>query len=156
MARLHWPYRRELVLADLFLIGTVVGLALMRLVDGPGHLGARPFLLVPIAYVVVCMHLIAWFSGPGARGNHWLFVQAAKRLSDVVLGLVLLGIVMSQFAGPGFGGFSKPATFLGIPFDVFVLAVGVAGLVIGWVWIRIVARGEPVPESNDRFWRSRD
>jgi hypothetical protein len=154
MSRLHWPYRRELVLGDLLLVGTLAGLAITRLVEGPGHLGSRPFALVPITYLVVCMHLIAWLSGPAGQGNHWFFVQVAKRLSDLALGLVLLVGAMVLVTGPGLE-FTQPTTFLGIPSDMVPLVVGVAGLVIGWVWIRRIARGEPVPEANDRFWRSR-
>jgi len=153
--RTHWILRRELLLADVLLIGTIAGLLLTRAIEGPGHLGGRPFALVPIAYLVAFMHLIAWFSEPGVPRDRWLFTQAAKRLSDLALGVVILLFVMPQQSfGPPFDPVSGPSIF-GIPTGTLVPAVGVAGLVGGWIWIRLIARGEPVPEANDRFWRSR-
>ncbi|TAL07688.1 MAG: hypothetical protein EPO00_08700 [Chloroflexota bacterium] len=155
MSRLHWILRRELLLADLLLIGTIVGLLLTRAIEGPGHLGGRPFALVPIAYLVLAMHLIAFFSEPGVPRDRWLFIQLAKRLSDLAIGVVIFLLVMPQHAsGPMFDPGSGPSIF-GIPAATVVLALGVVGLVGGWIWIRLIAHGEPVPEANDRFWRSR-
>lgn len=155
MKHVKWILRRELLLADLLLVGTIVGLLATRAIEGPGHLNGRPFALVPIAYLVAFMHLIAWFCEPGVPGDRWLFTQWAKRLSDLALGVVILLFVMPrQSFGPPFDPASGPS-ILGIPTGTLVLAVGVAGLVGGWTWIRLIARGEPVPEANDRFWRSR-
>ncbi len=156
MKRRHWILRRELLLADLLLVGTIVGLLVTRAIEGPGHLGGRPFALVPITYLVVFMHLLVWFSEPGVpRSHRWLFTQLAKRLSDLALGVVIFLFVMApQPLGGNFGGGTGTSIF-GIPTGILVLAVGLAGLVGGWIWIRLIARGEPVPEANDRFWRSR-
>jgi hypothetical protein len=43
----------------------------------------------------------------------------------------------------------------GLPARIIIAAVACSGIVVGWIWIRRIARGEPEPESNDRFWRSR-
>lgn len=156
MKRTHWILRRELLLADLLLLGTIVGLLVTRVIEGPGHLGGRPFALVPITYLVVFMHLLVSFSQPGmSRSHRWLFTQLAKRLSDLAIGFVVFVFVMAPqpLSEPFSGGSS--ASIFGVPMGLLVLAVGVAGLVGGWIWIRLIARGEPVPEANDRFWRSR-
>lgn len=155
MKRRHWILRRELLLADVLLIGTIGGLLLIRVLDGPGHLNARPFAVVPIAYLVAFMHLIAWSSEPRVPSPRWLLMQVAKRLSDLALGVVIfLFVTAQQPFGDAFVGGTGPSIF-GIPAWSLVLAVGIAGLVGGWIWIRLIARGEPVPEANDRFWRSR-
>ena len=41
MSRRRWPDRRELVLADVVLLGAIAGLAIENLVKGP-DLGALP------------------------------------------------------------------------------------------------------------------
>ena len=156
MKRRHWILRRELLLADLLLVGTIVGLLVTRVIEGPGHLGWRPFALVPITYVVVFMHLLVRFSEPGVpRSHRWLFTQLAKRLSDLAIGIVIFLFVMAPqpLSEPFSGG--SVASIFGTPTGTLVLAVGIVGLVGGWIWIRLIARGERVPEANDRFWRSR-
>ena len=41
------------------------------------------------------------------------------------------------------------------PVALAIVALGYAGLIVGWVWIRRIARGDPEPEANDRHWLSR-
>lgn len=155
MKHVKWILRRELLLADLLLVGTIVGLLATRAIEGPGHLNGRPFALVPIAYLVAFMHLIAWSVEARVLSHRWLLMQLAKRLSDLAIGFAIFVFVMApQSLSEPFSGGSSASIF-GIPTGILVLAVGVAGLVGGWIWIRLIARGEPVPEANDRFWRSR-
>ena len=89
--------------------------------------------------------------------DRWIITRAMLRIADTAL-LVITWIVVqavffpSQFFG---GAYYQPATVWGVPSGMITYAVGVTGVVNGWLWIRRIARGEPEPESNDRFWWSR-
>jgi len=89
--------------------------------------------------------------------NRWFVTQLMLRIADAALLIVVWLVVLTVFFPPTLSGGPNDyaANIWGIPSGIIVEAVGVAGAVIGWVWIRRIARGEPEPEANDRFWWSR-
>jgi hypothetical protein len=90
---------------------------------------------------------------------HPVLFQLILRISDVALIFAVWMFAQMTFFRPTyFGGpmFDPPVrTFAGLPVGQLLFWLGVSGIVVGWIWIRRIARGEPEPESNDRFWRSR-
>jgi hypothetical protein len=155
MSRIRWAYRRELVLADVLFLAAVARVALWQ-ADGK-LIGMRPewLAVVVIGYIVACMHAVAWLSHPWEPEDRFLFTFVAKRLADAAVGMVLL--IGFQLGQPRFGGpiGYVPSLVLGIPVGHLVFFAGAAVIAIGWIWIRLIARGEPEPEANDRFWWSR-
>jgi hypothetical protein len=76
------------------------------------------------------------------------------RFADITLLLMLAW----PFMAPNFGGgmdHAAQSAILGVPPAVLLYVVGVLGIAIGCGWIHRIARGEPQPEANDRFWWSR-
>jgi hypothetical protein len=90
-------------------------------------------------------------SGP-TRG--WLITRTIMRISDVAL-LLAIWLVVGALTGAD-AAFSVPVpSVAGVPATLITAAVACSGIGLGWIWIRLIARGAPEPESNDRFWRSR-
>ena len=87
---------------------------------------------------------------PGQTKN-WFLTRAMLRLADAAL-VVTLGIFVLP-SSPMFG--QTVPTVVGVPTGMVVPVIGFTGIVTGWAWIRMIARGDPEPESNDRFWISR-
>lgn len=83
--------------------------------------------------------------------DRWVVTRIEMRLADfaVLFSLFLL----SQSNQPGFGGSARDIAEL--PVGEAMLIVGLALSIVGWVWIRRIARGDPEPEANDQFWWSR-
>jgi len=77
------------------------------------------------------------------------------RIADTTL-LVGLFVVYQAFQLT-FGGplLSASPTIAGIPAGIALTLVAFFGILVGWVWIRRIARGDPEPEANDRHWLSR-
>ena len=154
MSRLRWPYRRELVLADVLFLAALARVALWQ-ADGK-LVGMRPewLAIVVIGYIVACMHAVAWLSRPWEPEDRYVFTSVAKRLADVAVGIVLF--IGFQLGGPTSRPMWDPSpSVLGIPIGHLVFFAGAAMVAIGWIWIRLIARGKPEPEANDRFWWSR-
>lgn len=90
--------------------------------------------------------------------NRWFVTRLMLRIADAAMLVVTWLLVQAVFFAPTlFGGDmnGQAANVGGIPSGIILEAFGVAGVVIGWVWIHRIARGEPEPEANDRFWWSR-
>jgi hypothetical protein len=155
MPRIRWPYRRELVLADVLFLAAGARVALWQ-ADGR-LIGMRPewLAIVVIGYIVACMHAVAWLSHPWEPEDRFLFTSVAKRLADAALGMVLL--IGFQFGQPRSSPMwvPPPSVIIGIPVGDLVFFAGAVMVAIGWIWIRLIARGNPEPEANDRFWWSR-
>jgi hypothetical protein len=83
------------------------------------------------------------------RKTRWLITRVELRIAD----LAMLVIPVMLMASPtNFGGTPAPGE---LNLSTAMLALGEVAIALGWLWIRRIARGEPEPEANDRFWRSR-
>jgi hypothetical protein len=84
----------------------------------------------------------------------WLITRTIMGISDVAL-LLAIWLMVSAWTGADAGFSVLVPSVAGLPARIIIAAVACSGIVVGWIWIRRIARGEPEPESNDRFWRSR-
>lgn len=89
--------------------------------------------------------------------DRWIITRTMLRIADAALLIVIWLVVQTVFFPTSFGGGpnDQVATVWGVPSAVIAFTVGIVGVVIGWLWIHRIARGEPEPEANDRFWWSR-
>jgi hypothetical protein len=160
VSRLRWFLRRDLLIADAALVGgiAVAGIGIIgRVVGGvdPSAAGSLRILgAFAIGYGVVWILMYAALSSETAGSERWATTRAMMRIADVAL---LLPVFFALAAPQPFGGPIQEATPgpIGVPWGVAVVAIGFVGIVTGWIWIRRIARGEPEPEANDRFWWSR-
>jgi hypothetical protein len=158
MTRLDWFRRPDrLVPAALFLVGVPLLVAAPAGFGGDAMTADRVWTLGLLATSVGggWVLLAAWLARARDPEARWLITRAIMRIADIAL---LLPVFVFVAAPVQFGGglHAEPARLFGVvPAGTAVLAVGYAGIVVGWVWIRRVARGDPEPEANDRHWVSR-
>jgi hypothetical protein len=94
------------------------------------------------------------FAKPFGPTRSWLITRTIMRISDGAL-LVAIWLMVSAWTGADETFSDALPSVAGPPARIIIAAVACSGIVVGWIWIRRIARGEPEPESNDRFWRSR-
>lgn len=160
MKRLRWFLRRDLLVADAALVGGIAAASIGLIggiVVGEGAPAAGSLRILGVfatGYGVVWILLYAALSSETAQSERWTTTRAMMRVADLA---VVFPIFVALSAPTFFGGGMHEATVgpLGVPWGVVVAAIGYVGAVTGWIWIRGIARGEPEPEANDRFWWSR-
>ena len=160
MRRLRWFLRRDLLVADAALVGGIVAASIGligRIVlgeDAPAAGSLRILGVFATGYGVVWILLYAGLSSETAQSERWTTTRAMMRVADLaVVFPVFVALAAPQpFGGPVHEAMAGP---LGVPWGMVVVAIGYVGAVTGWIWIRLIARGEPEPEANDRFWWSR-
>jgi hypothetical protein len=157
---LRWFLRRDLLVADAALVGGIAaaGIGLIGGIVGGEDASAAGSLRIlgvfAIVYGVVWILLYAALSSETAQSERWTTTQTMMRLADLAVFLPAF-IVLSPptyFGGPMHEVAAGP---FGVPWGAVMLAIGFVGVVTGWIWIRLIARGEPEPAANDRFWWSR-
>lgn len=91
---------------------------------------------------------------PAGPTRGWLVTRTIMRISDVAL-LLVIWLVATMWSGADVSIGDDSPSVAGVPARIVLAAIAGCATVVGWVWIRRIASGEPEPESNDRFWRSR-
>jgi hypothetical protein len=159
VTRLDW-FRRPDRLAPtaLFLVGVVMLVAAPVVFGGDAMTAERFWTLGLLATSIGggWVMLAAWLARARDPEVRWLITRAIMRIADVAL---LLPVFIFVAAPVHFGGglhHDEPARLFDVvPAGTALLVAGYTGIVVGWVWIRRIARGDPEPEANDRHWLSR-
>ncbi len=155
MSLLRWLLRPELLVADAVLIGGIAGLGagLLGVLSDPVAGSLRLLGALASGYGTLWILLYAGLSGRREPEARWSITRAIMWFANAAL---LLPIFLTLTAPTFGGGWGEPSpAILGLSGSVALATVAYVGIVVGWIWIRLIYRGDPEPEANDRFWWSR-